>query len=150
MRHFEWVTQGSELPLLRPISMRSQARQSWRSRFQFGVSAPQSPQVLRYSVAPVRPTVFAAARDHLIEHCSAKLAPALDGDPPANRFVRLTRWVIPLVLRYETSSRSLVIESETTEKMKLWAEHSVTFAGEAVDEQLRQGGAWQVFVVPPQ
>ncbi|MBT9458449.1 MAG: hypothetical protein IV097_17650 [Burkholderiaceae bacterium] len=148
LRHFEWVQRGQELPHLRPLPAADSTRQGWRAQFQFGLAAPLSPQgqrLPRYSVAPVRPAMFAAVRGHLIAHCQAMPAPAQPGDAPAERFARLNLWIIPLVLRFDADERSLVVESAPTSD-QLWAQTAVSCAGEAIDAQLREGGPWRQYL----
>lgn len=89
--------------------------------------------------------MFAAVRDHLIEHCQAKPQPPEPGDPPAERFARLNYWIMPLVLRYEADGRSLIVESAPTQDL-LWAQTAVTCFGEAIEAQLADGGPWRQFL----
>lgn len=149
LSQLEWLPPaGAELPQLRLRP--SPSRHGWQSQFQFGQAAPLSPQgqrLPRYSVAPVRPALFAAAREHLIAHCQATLQAAQPGDAPAERFARLNFWVIPLLLRFDAAEHRLVVESAPTSDL-LWAQTAVACAGDAIDAQLEQGGPWQQYLLP--
>ena len=152
LAHFEWLpSSGKELPQLRPRAAADKSRQGWHSQFQFGIAAPLSPQgqrLPRYRVAPVRPALLGALREHLIDDCQATPAPAQAGDPPAEGFARLKLWIIPLLLRYDAAERSLLVEAAPGDDL-LWAQQAVVCAGEAVESQMAEGGAWRQHLATP-
>jgi len=150
-RHFEWLpSKGAELQKLRTLPAADSSRQGWRSQFQFGVAAPQSPQgqrLPRYSVGPVRPGLFAAVREHMLAHCKATPQPAQPGDGPATHFERFNLWINPLVLRFDAQQRSLLVESAPTSDL-LWAQTAVACVGDAIEARLAEGGPWRQFLTP--
>ncbi len=152
LRHFEWLpAKGSGMPQLRALHAKNKARQGWQAQFQFGAAAPLSPQgqrLPRYSIAPVRPTLLAALREHLIAHCRAQPAPAQAGDPTADHFVRLNLWIVPMLLRYDAAERRLLVEAAPNDD-PLWAQEAVSCAGEVIESQMAEGGPWRQHLAAP-
>lgn len=151
MRRFEWhQPQGRDAPAqlrLRPGADigsdpgNSEGRR-WHSHYQLGLAAPlgaSGTRIARYTVAPVRASMLAAARERLIAHCAAELQPAQAGDPPAERFARLTMWVVPVLLRFDAAERALIAESEHAAG-PLWAQQAVRCVGAALEGQLDDSG----------
>jgi hypothetical protein len=144
-QHFEWRPgpDGAQRLQARP----ARAPAAWRTRYDYGMAAPRGPQgpMPRYTLWPVRPAMLAAARAAVVDELKAEPAPARAGDPPPERYKRLSMSVYPVVMRYDAAQQALVVE--TPELPNLTGQSAVDFIGELIDGRLA-GGAWQAHLAP--
>lgn len=110
---------------------------AWTARYEFGAAAPAGRQgpAPRYTLWPVRPSMWAAARAAVIDQLKAEPAPAQPGDPPAPGFGRLSMWIVPVVVRHDAARQALVVESEWPQA-PLQAQSAVEQIGELLDGKL--------------
>lgn len=148
VQHFRWQLQGQgdALPRLQPLAPARDA--TWTSDYRFGLRAARvnGTPVPSYTLSPVLPAMLAAAREQVIAQCGGQPAPAVAGDPPADRHARLKLWVVPVLMRFDAGARALVVESEHPES-PLWAQQMVRCIGEQLDSQLA-AGALQAQLAP--
>lgn len=137
-RYFEWTAGADHGPILRQRTSRSES--PWTTRYEFGAAAPKGRlgPMPRYSLWPVLPAMLPAARTVVVDELKAEPAAAQPGDQGSPQFIRLSMWIVPVVMRYDTAQQALIVESEWPDG-PLHAQAAVSHIGELLDAKLADG-----------